>query len=446
MDSWGTAQGLSEDDVLSAVQKHMFHGDKTRLRFSLARGDGKGLLIRVQPRSRGDLCSEETNETVSEKASREVGGWKHCANWSNVKETTTQTRWMTKSAGDHKSQRNSEPWRDVARPHLGNSWRHSEAWNSNDWSYSPDASPPKRRATAHRDDESVTRWVGYMLRTGCWNSGIALRGGEWASLDELVKHMDESQLGVSVRDAADLREVLAKADTVGRFEVKQGCVRKVPHNLRKDPKRPESEDTWRGSEAWNSNDWSFSRDTIPPQQHVRETNTGDDDSVTRWVGYMLRKGCWNSGIALYGGEWANLDELAKSVDESQLGVSVRNAADLCELLAKADTVGRFEVNEGYVRKVPRNERRPQDPGRVRRRTESWPAENIVNCAVKGESSSCDESSAYVGSLEGPDGPPGAFWQQFQDNGVIWWYYEGPQGKWWCQEPDLKPKVFAKRRP
>ena len=30
----------------------------------------------------------------------------------------------------------------------------------------------------------------------------------------------------------------------------------------------------------------------------------------------------------------------------------------------------------------------------------------------------------------PSRPPGDGWTQYEDHGVLWWYYEGPLGKWW----------------
>mmetsp|Transcript_34341 Transcript_34341/g.80370 ORF Transcript_34341/g.80370 Transcript_34341/m.80370 type:complete len:309 (+) Transcript_34341:135-1061(+) len=28
-------------------------------------------------------------------------------------------------------------------------------------------------------------------------------------------------------------------------------------------------------------------------------------------------------------------------------------------------------------------------------------------------------------------PPGPHWTQYCDQGCLWWYYEGPMGRWWC---------------
>merc|ERR1711920_1182870 len=30
----------------------------------------------------------------------------------------------------------------------------------------------------------------------------------------------------------------------------------------------------------------------------------------------------------------------------------------------------------------------------------------------------------------PGPPPGLHWTRYHDDGEVWWYYEGPLGKWW----------------
>ena len=39
----------------------------------------------------------------------------------------------------------------------------------------------------------------------------------------------------------------------------------------------------------------------------------------------------------------------------------------------------------------------------------------------------------VGIPGAPQLPPHPGWTTYQDNGMLWWYYEGSRGKWWCQE-------------
>eukprot|EP00428_Durinskia_dybowskii_P003847 CAMPEP_0170281888 /NCGR_PEP_ID=MMETSP0116_2-20130129/40964_1 /TAXON_ID=400756 /ORGANISM="Durinskia baltica, Strain CSIRO CS-38" /LENGTH=330 /DNA_ID=CAMNT_0010533231 /DNA_START=26 /DNA_END=1018 /DNA_ORIENTATION=- len=42
----------------------------------------------------------------------------------------------------------------------------------------------------------------------------------------------------------------------------------------------------------------------------------------------------------------------------------------------------------------------------------------------------------------PDDPPGDHWTKYTDDGVLWWFYDGPKGKWWKQEADAKPQPWA----
>lgn len=36
----------------------------------------------------------------------------------------------------------------------------------------------------------------------------------------------------------------------------------------------------------------------------------------------------------------------------------------------------------------------------------------------------------------PPPPPGKHWEQFDDEGVLWWYYEGPLGKWFTYDGQI----------
>ena len=36
--------------------------------------------------------------------------------------------------------------------------------------------------------------------------------------------------------------------------------------------------------------------------------------------------------------------------------------------------------------------------------------------------------------EKPSGPPGEHWEQCDDNGEPWWFYDGPKGRWACLRP------------
>lgn len=46
----------------------------------------------------------------------------------------------------------------------------------------------------------------------------------------------------------------------------------------------------------------------------------------------------------------------------------------------------------------------------------------------------DDLSEGFEEDEAPDPPPGEHWQEFEDEGRTWYYYDGPKGKWACLGP------------
>lgn len=46
----------------------------------------------------------------------------------------------------------------------------------------------------------------------------------------------------------------------------------------------------------------------------------------------------------------------------------------------------------------------------------------------------DDLSEGFEEDEAPDPPPGEHWQEFEDEGRPWYYYDGPKGKWACLGP------------
>lgn len=52
-----------------------------------------------------------------------------------------------------------------------------------------------------------------------------------------------------------------------------------------------------------------------------------------------------------------------------------------------------------------------------------------------------DSEGFEEDDEMPSGPPGEHWQEFDDNGKSWFFYDGPKGKWACLFPgDALTKV------
>ena len=55
------------------------------------------------------------------------------------------------------------------------------------------------------------------------------------------------------------------------------------------------------------------------------------------------------------------------------------------------------------------------------------------------------ATAPVAALDAegwPPPPPGEHWQCFDDAGVLWWFYDGPKGKWWLTDSDAVPQPYV----
>jgi len=121
-----------------------------------------------------------------------------------------------------------------------------------------------------------------------------------------------------------------------------------------------------------------------------------------------------------------------------------SAEKLQQVIETNDITGRFEFKEGFLRKVPKCSRR-------RRSVPQWEVSNHQQpLRMHGRSQSL--SSAQSGGcsptpmevegsrLEESPGPPlGEHWTKYQDDGQIWWYYEGRQ--WWCANEHMTPQRY-----
>jgi len=148
--------------------------------------------------------------------------------------------------------------------------------------------------------------------------------------------------------------------------------------------------------------------------------------VQRWVGYVLKRGHQELRLSMKGGARAKLDDLASLLHRQKPDFGVNDADSLRSLLETTDHAGRFEFDgEGCVRKVPHNERLQKAAGPPR-------AEEIP----------ISQRRAVSPSPPPPPGAkPGKHWTTYRDGANFWFYYEGPKGRWWCQERDETPEVF-----
>jgi len=182
------------------------------------------------------------------------------------------------------------------------------------------------------------------------------------------------------------------------------------------------ETTWK-SGTWEDCTWEANgQDKGSSQWRWNSTGGGQKrgmgEMVQRWLAWALARGHEELGIKLKDNGQASLADLAAALRRSRPDLGVSDEVGLHKLLEETDLAGRFEVDaEGYVHKVHRDHRRPRaappvDPG-------------------------CPGAGSLVAPLlpqpsaQAPPEPPGEYWTKYTDEGHLWWYYEGPLGRWWC---------------
>uniref|UniRef100_A0A7S4V3K5 Uncharacterized protein n=1 Tax=Alexandrium monilatum TaxID=311494 RepID=A0A7S4V3K5_9DINO len=78
----------------------------------------------------------------------------------------------------------------------------------------------------------------------------------------------------------------------------------------------------------------------------------------------------------------------------------------------------------------------------RSRSRSWRRQR--GRRVEGDS----EEDTQCGKPHGraPPRPPGLYWTQYRDDGLLWWYYEGPLGRWFCANAKEDPTPYEPGEP
>mmetsp|Transcript_71958 Transcript_71958/g.112670 ORF Transcript_71958/g.112670 Transcript_71958/m.112670 type:complete len:411 (-) Transcript_71958:159-1391(-) len=212
-------------------------------------------------------------------------------------------------------------------------------------------------------------------------------------------------------------------------------------------------------------------------QNLRHDH-GHKVKVSKFVSYVIKRGHTDLGVHPWEG-WINLHDLVRVVHQERYGNYTLQ--DLKDVLQDTDDVGRFRYWNDWVRKVDKadrqSDRQPQHPPLNRlplppvsssmdvdsgldanlTRVSHSPkvtAPSLQPPSVNGLSQpvvntipppSVNSVSAVGPSpvpAEGrPPPPPGIGWTQYNDDGKFWWYYEGPQGKWWCDD-DNEPMPWT----
>jgi len=187
-----------------------------------------------------------------------------------------------------------------------------------------------------------------------------------------------------------------------------------------DSKSPSSwnqEGKWASSSSWNQRDRQRSdKDNVWAQKHP--------ETIQRWVGWLLKGGYSDLGIARDNAGWASAEELAAAMAKQKPEFGISDGMALRELIESTDTAGRFEFDAaGRVRKVARDQRQWS---RVAADAHREPPVKL-SVAVEPEPTSTP-----------PPKPPGPYWTEYVDQDVYWHYYEGPLGKWWMSDTDAEP--------
>jgi len=174
------------------------------------------------------------------------------------------------------------------------------------------------------------------------------------------------------------------------------------------------DDRWQNG-GWKESEGSSSGGGSGSSLHAR------GEKVQKWLSYVLKSGHHELGIEVSDG-WANLDELGEVLSAKRKDLGVADGKQLWELLRDTDEQGRFEIVDNRIRKLERTLRVPSTGAAAR------------GSVGNGEAAAAPESE----SGERPPNPPGDHWVKYTDDGALWWFYDGPLGKWWKQEHDKNP--------
>jgi len=176
--------------------------------------------------------------------------------------------------------------------------------------------------------------------------------------------------------------------------------------------------------------------------------------VSKFVSYVIKKGHAELGIDLWEG-WVNMHDLVRVVHRERYGSYALQ--DLKNVLQDTDDVGRFRYWNDWVRKVDRADRQPEQTSTLNRLppapssmdVDSGASANVPIVStpppqppsVNGLSVNGPSPTPLLPAEGRPQPPPGIGWTQYNDDGKFWWFYEGPQGKWWCDE-DHEPMPWT----
>ena len=159
-------------------------------------------------------------------------------------------------------------------------------------------------------------------------------------------------------------------------------------------------------------------------------NQSMGEKVMRWLGWVLLGGGHAElGVTVIGSGWARVDTVAEAGMRTRLDFGGLTIEKLLDIVKESDGV--FETRNGILRKVPRSERSawPQMP----RASQDARVMSVIGAADR----------APPMPPNAPQGPPGEHWTPYNDDisGELWWCYEGPLGRWWCEDLRSLPQPY-----
>lgn len=265
MTHWGRAQGLTEREVLVVVREHLFDRSGASgsgpLRFAVD-SDAEGhVTLRVMPRrsSRGiphgeEVARQPAKNHPSEPTPKAMPAMPRSmpatprsmlarpvmvevievpddADFISV-EPHGQARDRSSLTDRQKqllAEKREEVHHRVSQMGLTQGTMHLRQGPSG---HSCDERNGRRDRRACSVGEKVQRWIGWVLQRGHKELGLQVAEGGFGWLDELAVAMQRNRPDLGKHDTASLQALLRSSDEAGRFEVRDGRVRKLHRDAR----------------------------------------------------------------------------------------------------------------------------------------------------------------------------------------------------------------------
>lgn len=407
MSTWGLKHGLKEDEVLHAVRAHMFHnGESGMLRFAIDCDSSQQILIRVMPK-RGGAKPE-------------------CA-------TPMRAPWHAQKKKKQPALARGSVLREMSPHHLASSLATCDklemALDELESSAVQTPRVAKDKLEMSLDDLIRSERTGTIKKAYGGSGDANMRDAE-----------DHQNHGMPSRPQWQKTRVHRAMEQMGLTE--------GTRHIRQRPG------------AW-------AQSAPAPRGDCHNSAA---EKVQRWISWVLRSGHSQLNVPVCDG-WVPLAALVVAMQKSRPGFGEFDGDKLRLLLENSDHAGRFELDQhGRLRKVPKGQRRPrtvagpavaapsaagpvavaatgrgQQPHSASCSPMSHRQRRHASCSCSSERSlggSGDVVMADAGSSpahepaperRAPDRPPGDHWKQFQDEGRLWWHYDGPKGQWWCAQ-------------